>query len=131
MKKSVKKIVSLLSFAIFTLALTFNVQATLDNPFNFVSDSAFAMVLSSGGSGGSGGGSTLGHNCLPGAVYEVYCYNGGCGASQCSIDAGISIAGYGISAAGSVTAEDGYFACCSLQCKPYSISKYKEKTSPF
>lgn len=45
-----------------------------------------------------------------------YCYNGGEGASQCDIDAGITIAGYGVSAACSVTCKDGFYACCGIRC---------------
>lgn len=45
-----------------------------------------------------------------------YCYNGGEGASQCEIEAGIEIAGYGVSATCSVTCRDGYYACCGIRC---------------
>jgi hypothetical protein len=47
---------------------------------------------------------------------EPYCYNGGPGATTCSIDGGINIAGYGVSAACSVGCGDGYYACCTLRC---------------
>ena len=57
----------------------------------------------------------------------IYCYNGGCGSSSCSIDAGISILGCGVTTGGSVTASsDNYFACCTLRCKSYLKSQYYE-----
>ncbi len=49
-------------------------------------------------------------------VEDVYCYNGGIGASQCEIEAGITIAGHGVSATCSVTCRDGYYACCGIRC---------------
>lgn len=44
------------------------------------------------------------------------CWNGGPGATQCSIEAGTEILGVGVSAGCSVTCGDGYYACCSLRC---------------
>jgi len=48
-----------------------------------------------------------------------YCYAGGKGATQCSIEAGIVIAGYGISGGCSVTCGGTSFACCGLRCTCY------------
>lgn len=48
--------------------------------------------------------------------YNPYCYNGGTGSLQCSIDAGITIFGFGISTACSVTCDSGYYACCGIRC---------------
>lgn len=48
--------------------------------------------------------------------WNPVCYNGGVGSNQCSIDAGISIAGYGVSTACSVTCDPGYYSCCGLRC---------------
>lgn len=51
------------------------------------------------------------------AELNPVCYNGGEGASQCSIEAGINIpGGYGISAKCDVTCRDGYYACCGIRC---------------
>ena len=52
-----------------------------------------------------------------GLIKEVpSCYSGGLGARSCSISAGTNIAGMGVSAGCSVTCDEGYYACCSLQC---------------
>ena len=50
------------------------------------------------------------------------CYNGGVGASSCSIESGIDVFGLGISKKCEVTCIDGYYACCGLRCicVPYS-----------
>lgn len=42
-----------------------------------------------------------------------HCYNGGAGASSCTIDAGIELEA-GISASCSVTCGQGYYACCGI-----------------
>ena len=47
---------------------------------------------------------------------STYCYNGGAGSSSCSIDGGINILGYGVSAACSVSCNNGYYACCGIRC---------------
>ena len=52
----------------------------------------------------------------PGPGGGPYCHAGGPGASQCSIDAGINIAGYGVSGGCSVTCGSGTYACCTLRC---------------
>ena len=57
-----------------------------------------------------GGGSTPG---------LITCYNGGPGASSCSIDGGIEIVGSGVSVACSVSCRDGYYACCGIRCSCY------------
>ena len=49
-------------------------------------------------------------------VENGYCYNGGVGASQCEIEAGINIAGFGVSGTCSVTCESGDYACCGVRC---------------
>ena len=49
----------------------------------------------------------------------ITCYNGGRGASQCSIDGGIEIVGSGVSVACSVTCREGYYACCGIRCTCY------------
>lgn len=46
---------------------------------------------------------------------SALCYAGGPGATQCSIDAGIEIAGAGITIGCSVTCGSGY-ACCNINC---------------
>ncbi len=61
-----------------------------------------------GGGGNTGGGGSV--------VVDWPCYNGGIGSTQCSIDGGITIAGFGVSAACSVTCGSGYYACCGLRC---------------
>lgn len=66
-------------------------------------------ALTSGEPGGGGGSS-------PGLIK---CYNGGPGASQCSIDGGIDIVGSGVSVACSVTCKAGYYACCGIRCTCY------------
>ncbi len=55
--------------------------------------------------------------CFPGSP-KPYCYAGGPGSVQCSVEAGADIAGYGISAGCSVTCYNGatHYACCSLRC---------------
>jgi hypothetical protein len=50
------------------------------------------------------------------SIESSQCYNGGQGASSCSIDGGIDIAGSGVSAACSVSCKEDYYACCSLRC---------------
>ncbi len=45
-----------------------------------------------------------------------FCYNGGVGASQCSIEGGITILNFGVSANCSVTCNSGYYACCGIRC---------------
>lgn len=47
---------------------------------------------------------------------KPFCYSGGPGSISCSIEAGISIVGYGISGGCSVACRDGYYACCTLRC---------------
>lgn len=49
-------------------------------------------------------------------VEKVHCYNGGEGASHCSITAGINVFGTGFSSDCSVDCRDGYYACCGLRC---------------
>ena len=53
-------------------------------------------------------------------VYEAdgsnYCYNGGRGATSCSISGGIDIKGGGASAACDVSCQTGYYACCGIRC---------------
>lgn len=44
------------------------------------------------------------------------CHSGGPGATQCSINAGTTIVGVGISAGCSVTCSSGYYACCGIHC---------------
>lgn len=46
-----------------------------------------------------------------------FCYNGGEGSSSCSIDGGLDIAGYGVTAGCSVSCQDSYYACCTLRCR--------------
>ena len=69
------------------------------------------------GQGGTGGGGS-GEGGWGGDIIEKLwpCYNGGRGATGCSIDAGIDISGYGVSAACSVTCGYGYYACCGVRC---------------
>lgn len=45
-----------------------------------------------------------------------FCYNGGRGAVYCSIDGGINVFGYGVSASCSVACVSGYYACCGIRC---------------
>lgn len=45
-----------------------------------------------------------------------FCYAGGVGSTQCSIDAGIEILGVGVAGGCSVSCSGGYYACCSLRC---------------
>lgn len=47
---------------------------------------------------------------------KVRCYNGGQGASHCSIAAGIDVFGIGLSSDCSVDCKEGYYACCGLRC---------------
>ena len=47
---------------------------------------------------------------------KPFCYAGGTGSSSCSIDAGVTIAGYGVAGGCSVSCNSGYYACCSLRC---------------
>jgi len=47
------------------------------------------------------------------------CYNGGPGAIECSIAAGIDIAGYGVTTGCSIKCKDGYYACCGIHCRCY------------
>jgi hypothetical protein len=53
-------------------------------------------------------------------TYEVdgvnYCYNGGRGATSCSISGGIDIKGGGVSASCDVSCQTGYYACCGIRC---------------
>ena len=57
----------------------------------------------------------------------IYCYNGGCSSSTCSVAAGITILGCGVTTGGSASAEDDTkFACCTLRCKSYSKAVYYE-----
>ena len=53
-------------------------------------------------------------------TYEVdgvnYCYNGGRGATSCSISGGIDIKGGGVSASCDVSFQTGYYACCCIRC---------------
>ena len=46
---------------------------------------------------------------------EKPCFNGGPGATQCSISAGITLK-LGVTAGCSVTCSSGYYACCSYHC---------------
>lgn len=48
--------------------------------------------------------------------FNPVCINGGVGSTQCSIDGGISVAGYGVSSACSVSCGAGYYSCCGLRC---------------
>lgn len=48
--------------------------------------------------------------------FNPYCYNGGTGSTSCSIEGGITILGYGVSAGCSVSCGSGYYACCGLKC---------------
>lgn len=50
-----------------------------------------------------------------GAVLDSDCHNGGPGATNCSIDAGISM-GASLTTACSVTCGSGFYACCGLRC---------------
>lgn len=47
---------------------------------------------------------------------EGNCHSGGPGSTQCSINAGTTIIGVGVSAGCSVTCGAGYYACCGLTC---------------
>lgn len=47
---------------------------------------------------------------------KVRCFNGGVGASHCSIAAGIDVFGLGLSSDCSVDCREGYYACCGLRC---------------
>lgn len=47
---------------------------------------------------------------------KPFCYSGGPGSISCSIEAGINIAGYGLSGGCSVACRDGFYACCTLRC---------------
>ena len=49
-------------------------------------------------------------------AWNPYCYNGGEGSTSCSIEGGLSILEYGVSAGCSVSCEDGYYACCGIRC---------------
>lgn len=49
-------------------------------------------------------------------AWNPYCYSGGKGSNSCSIDGGITIAGYGVSTACSVSCNSGYYACCGIRC---------------
>ena len=48
--------------------------------------------------------------------FNPYCYNGGKGSASCSIEGGITIAGYGVSGGCSVSCHEGYYACCGIRC---------------
>lgn len=50
------------------------------------------------------------------ALYKD-CHNGGYGAKECSIAAGVKLAGGGISDECSVSCVPGTYACCGLKCK--------------
>lgn len=45
------------------------------------------------------------------------CIEGGIGASSCSIEAGITILGNGVTVGCSTECQKGYYACCALRCK--------------
>ncbi len=45
------------------------------------------------------------------------CHNGGYGARECSIAAGVKLAGGGFSDGCSVSCVPGTYACCGLKCK--------------
>ena len=64
-------------------------------------------------------------------VYEAdgsnYCYNGGRGATSCSISGGIDIKGGGASAACDVSCQTGYYACCGIRCTCRKILKCMRK----
>lgn len=49
---------------------------------------------------------------------RIACHSGGPGHKTCEIAAGIAIDG-GITTSCSVTCEDGYYACCGLECRCY------------
>lgn len=49
-------------------------------------------------------------------AWNPYCHSGGSGSNSCSIDGGITIAGYGVSTACSVSCNSGYYACCGIRC---------------
>ena len=44
------------------------------------------------------------------------CWNGGPGASACSISAGITILGQGVTTGCTVTCNTSYYACCGIHC---------------
>lgn len=50
------------------------------------------------------------------ATEAPFCFSGGPGAEECSISAGIEIAGLGFSAGCSVSCRGNTYACCSLRC---------------
>ena len=53
------------------------------------------------------------------AEQAIVCVEGGYGSQSCSIDAGVNIAGYGVTAGCSVSCINGYFSCCALTCRCY------------
>lgn len=55
-------------------------------------------------------------NALAESESGRYCYSGGPGSNSCSIAAGIEILGCGVTEGCSVSCNDGYYACCVLQC---------------
>jgi len=65
---------------------------------------------------GSGTNSNSNSNSNSNTNGKPFCYNGGPGSSSCSIDAGISISGYGMTGGCSVSCQSGYYACCTLRC---------------
>lgn len=79
-------------------------STTLTEAEKFMKANVEALTLDEPGGGGGGG------NDCP------YCYNGGPGATSCSIDAGIEIAGWGVSGACSVSCKGEYYACCGIRC---------------
>ncbi len=107
--------------------LALNVSVVTDaNTSSFLKWDAIGKLLADGTSSSSSSSTPAG--CC--GTTLLYCYNGGCNTGQCSIDAGITIAGYGLTAAGSVgSCEDGSFACCTIRCKCYPKSDYKESSS--
>lgn len=44
------------------------------------------------------------------------CVTGGVGSTQCSIEGGASVSGYGVSIGCSVSCGEGYYSCCGLRC---------------
>lgn len=44
------------------------------------------------------------------------CFHGGEGSNSCSISAGLTILGQGVTTGCQVSCYEGYYACCSVQC---------------